>query len=326
MNGKLYIPASSWTTTGDNDIRIAITKVLLEIDYVNGETHELWEGTAERNSSSDIFAVSGGKFYGIEKIYPKKFRNSYADDDERMEFHNDTQNTLFFIDPDNNDTPMNIIHRGTEYEFNPHLRVDYSGENPHVYYHSCKDKTIYWLDLLTGESTKIVDNIPGTKQITGVFGGRVFMVDFLRDNEVGYRWVTNIDGFSYFDDASKMHEALFFVDIATGEIGESTIITKRTLFKERTKTESNLIEGGFSGNTDGYTDIIYEEDEYFYIEIERWEKEFDVWYDGRVIHIYLYRHLIGRIPTEDYWQGNSGAIEELGWIDWEEFLDLRGIN
>jgi hypothetical protein len=322
MNGKLYSYAQCYVPDNTAGYTIKMVNVLLEIDYTNGNVREIFEANSDRNTSTHFFASSEGIFYGIEKDYQQRWRNRYDDDAQRMDFHYRTENILFSINPAL-DEPFNIIRKGTEHEFNPHLRLDFSGENPGIYYHSRFDETIYRLDLITGESEKIAGNIPGTLFITGVFGGRIFMADFMNDAKEGFRFSIDDTGNDYYDDSTKMHETLFFVNMQTGEISESSFITRRVLFKDRTRTEREYIEGGFSGNTDGYTDIIYEEDGYFYIEIERWEIEHDVWGDGRVIYIYLHRHLIGRIPAEDYFSGNIGAIEELGWFSDLEFFEMR---
>lgn len=323
MNGKLYAQALCFKKA-DGYI-VNIVKVLLEIDYISGSVREIWEENTDRNTSASIFAISDGIFYGIEKIYPYRFTLTYADENERLEFHYNTENILFSINPDD-DSPLNIIHSGTEHEFNPYLRIDSPAENPGIYYHSRRDEAAYRLDLTTGEAVKVAENITGTLQITGVFGGRIFMADFLNDSKEGFRLSlkrgATVDSY-IIDDSTKMHETLFIVDMATGEISESAFITRRALFQDRTRTERNLIEGGFSGNTDGFADIIYEEDGYFYIEIERWEREADVWGNGRTIHINIDRILLGRIPAEDYFSGNINAVEELDWIEAEEFFELR---
>jgi len=319
MNGKLYTHAYSYHTTGDFDVGIIIANVLIEIDYLNGEVRELWVENQEENKYASIFAINNGVFYGIERLEPFRFRGVFANDEEKLDYHTNIEYTLFSVNPDDDEAQVNNIRTGRGYEFNPYLVIYPAGDNPGVYYHSRRDEAVFLLDLVTGESVRGIENIPGTMQITGLFGGRLFMSDFMQENETGFRVYDDVHtGFLHYDETGKMHGALFFVDMATGEITQSTIITKRTAFCAILFTE-----GGYTGNTDGFTDIIYEDNGYFYIEIERQEKEVDIWGNRRSINIYLYRFLIGRIPIEDYWSGNANAIEELGWIDLEEYLKLR---
>ena len=326
MNGKLYAQANAFSTTGDFELVNILTKVLLEIDYISGEVRELWRENREQGVRlSEIFAVSEGKLYGIEKKYPYKFPLDFASDDMKRDFYHDTEYTLFFVDPGDDEARTNIIRSSKGAEFNPCLKIYFSGDEPSesmspgLYYHSSWDEAVYLLDLSTGEASKIIANIPGTMQITGLFGGRLFMVDYLKDNEAGHRVFVDFNtGLTSSDNTAKMHETLFFADPATGKMEKSAIITKRTLFDAIT-----LAAGGYSGNTDAFANIIFEEDGYFYLEIERQEKEADIWGNGSSIHIHLYRHLIGKIPLADYWAGNADAIEEVGWVDADAFLAMR---
>jgi len=318
MNGKLYTRATSYQTTGGLDVGIIVANVLIEIDYHNGTVRELWVENSEENGYSSIFTIYEGIFYGIERLAPFRFRGVFSNDSEKLDYHTNIEYTLFSIDPGDDEAQVKMIRKGRGDEFNPCLRIYSAGDNPGIYYHSRRNEAVYLLDLITGESVKVIENITGTMQITGLFGGRLFMFDFMKDTETGFRVYDDpITGVLHYDETGKMHDAMFFVDLTTGEISPSQIITKRTLLCAILFTE-----GGYSGNTDGFTDIIYEKDGYFYIEIERQERENDIWGNRRSINIHLYRHLIGRIPIEDYWSGNVDAIEDLGWVGIEEFLEL----
>jgi hypothetical protein len=307
MNGKLYLQVTEELPVPSSAGERVGVSTLLEVDYLgNNETRTLWqhnpfEHNEGGNSHVILFGAFGGKIFVEESHYPPWSEEMC--DIERSVL---TYTKLFAINPAANadDEIIEPIISGNGNEFISNIgHSSNTGEqSTDSYFYSRNDSAITHLDLLTGNTQVIAADLPEigayAVNLGRVFDGHLtIMAQEIADAEIGCR--------------------LYYVNIDTGEFMQSTIGTKVT----------------FEDNVEyGYHRILREDDDYFYIVIERSLVE-STTANGSVWH------LIGRISKADYWANNENAVEEVDWIigwvnlinfeqgaDLEDLCDISGTN
>ena len=286
MNGKLYAQGSITLALGDEnspDFMLLGVGVVFEIDYQNGTIRELLRNDYRQSIEADseliftsVFGLWDGKVFFRERHMPAWDGTDRA---AIMANFDNERTTLFSIDPRTNE--RNTVHSATQAEASEPAVMGRAG----AVFHSRSQNAMVRLDLLTGETAVLAENIQGYIQVDRDLGGRLLLE----------HWSDHPRSDANAFDRST----LLALNLATGEVSEITL-----------RTTTNMGQRGAMR-------IVREENGYFYVEVEqelvRQEvRGSDPWYSPT-------RHRMGRIPIEDYFSGNAAAIELLSWYtanDW----------
>ncbi|MCL2248847.1 MAG: hypothetical protein FWC13_06220 [Oscillospiraceae bacterium] len=286
MNGKLYAQGSITLALGDEnspEFTIVGVGVVVEIDYQNGTVRELHRNDYRQTLESDgefIFTTVFGLWDG--KVFFRERHSPAWDGTDRaaiMANFDNERTTLFSIDPRTSE--RTTLHSAIQSEASEPTVMGRAG----AVFHSRSQNAMLRLDLLTGETAVLAENIHGYIQVDRELGGRLLLE----------HWSDHPRADAYAFDRLN----LLALNLATGEVSEITLRITTNMGKR------------------GAMRIVREENGYFYIgveqELERQEvRGSDPWYSP-------IRHRMGRIPIEDYFAGNAAAIELLGWYtanDW----------
>ncbi|MCL2278445.1 MAG: hypothetical protein FWC20_03440 [Oscillospiraceae bacterium] len=295
LNGKLYAQGSIVLAIGDEDspeFMLLGVGVVIEIDYQNGTVRELHRNDYSQTLESDgefifttVFGLWDGKVFFRERHMPA------WDDTDRaaiMANFDNQRTTLFSIDPRTNE--RTTVHSAILSEASEPAVMGRAG----AVFHSRSQNAMVRLDLLTGETAVLAENIHGYIQVDRELGGRLLLE----------HWSDHPRSDANAFDRSN----LLALNLATGEVSEITL-----------RITTNMGQRGAMR-------IVREENGYFYIEVEQELERQEVrgsdpWYSP-------IRHRMGRIPLEDYFAGNAAAIELLGWYtanDWFTWeREIRG--
>jgi hypothetical protein len=237
---------------------------------------------SEQNSYTDVLGLWDGQIYLVEFAYNSEWGQTQ---EEMLDYYNNQTTAFFSYNPITEQ--MTEIFKETGDGFNGNTwNIPESGE---IIFHSRRDEALYRLNVRTGDVTLLTGNVSGFIFINEERDGRVLMIRYDNDD-----WMVNYQ---------VSDTSLLFYEFATGEFGELTLRIKQSV------------------GDDEIAYILFEENGYYYIEIERETTEVTdyghTWFQTD-------RTLLGRIPIDDYWASNADAIEELDWYDqneWWEFLD-----
>jgi hypothetical protein len=265
MNKKLYIITDVHKPTGLAHHPVALLKVLLEVDYKNGEVSEVWEQEFcesysrgdMSNNHLDVLGGFGGEFYMIQPIYL---------DIETLE-----SITLFSVNSVTANTEIIFTNIGDGIEgIAPDLR---DGVSPSGFYFSKNNKEFVQLDFITRETTVLTDGFTDDWYISIIIHGYLIISNYVDTEGVDNK----------------------FINIGTGEVTDSVLPSIWAMeddwlymIVQSDEINPNKNEGGFS---------VRDSDS---------------------------RYLVGRISVEDYFGNNETAIEEIGWLDYDELWGIRG--
>jgi hypothetical protein len=289
MNGNLYMLASIMIP--HDEWGFTTVQAMIEVNYRDKTVTEIWvaEPWSEDgdNAHINVMGLWDGQIYVCEMIYPQWGPG----EDAMLDYYNNQQITMYSYDPANGQ--RTDIFNDTSYGFNGNTwNIPESGE---IFFHSRRDATLNSLNVKTGVVTVLATGVEGFLFIQEERDGRVSMMRYDNDD-----WMTTYD---------PVQISMLFYDIATGEFGEMTLRTRLV---------------GYDGQETEIIYILFEEDGYYYIEIEReYEEHSEPPWGSWLQQVST---LLGRIPIDDYWASNEDALEELDRYemdDWWEFLSER---
>ncbi|MCL2637370.1 MAG: hypothetical protein FWD48_03275 [Oscillospiraceae bacterium] len=282
MNGRLYMLVNIMIQT--DDWGYSSVQAMVEVDYKNKTVTEIWAGEPwEEDKDSTYINVMGlwdGQIFVNEVTYPQWGHS----DDDQMDYYNNQKNSMYSFNPITGQRTEIFSDTGDGFTGNT-WNIPENGE---IFFHSRREEALKSLNLRTGEVTVLAENVHGFLFINEERDGRVTMMRYNNDD-----WMTS----------NEVDLSMLFFDTASGTFGELTL-----------RTRTNIDDANYE-----IMYIQYEEDGYYYIEVEReievHEEMWGPWHETK-------RILQGRIPIADYWASNADAIEELEWYDQEDYWQL----
>ena len=264
-----------------DDLSGQSVQVLLEVDYINNSTHEIWIeeplGTnREPTGQNEVIGIWEGKVFIRQTLYAPLIRTQSG-----MEAYYDNQDvTIYSINLNTGQEEKIISGKSNELFTHNSFVLDENGE---ILFHSRRNSSLVRLNLLTREKTTLSNQLPGFIYVGEAFDGKRLLIrENGRDDII--RWEGE-------DWINKPGDDLLFYDYITGEIGEITL-----------KTETNI-------GPNKPMCILYEEDGYFYVDLkyELIKSEYD--------NYEIMRKQLGKIKKSDFWENNK---KELKYLEWED--------
>lgn len=294
MSGNLYMMVSKMVEMNSvYGSYMGSVPAILEVDYINRTTNVIWEGENDGDGhlNLDVLGLWGGQIYLMQVFYPEVDWNCPED---TQRYYDEQEIVISSYNPANSQLTeiLNDISYG--YTFNSWAIT----EEGDMLYHSRRDETVGRFNVRTGVKTILAENIGGQIWMGEERDGRLFLQREHLSDDPEASWLFN-------------KSDLFFLELATGELTELTIKTKRNIGED----------------VPAY--ILWEEDGYFYLTISQdYEEVTENWGWGPQTWYQEIRTQLGRIPIADYWASNESALEELEWFDqddwWEYYSEKMG--
>jgi hypothetical protein len=294
MNGKLYMLVSKMVPMNDTWGSYTSVSAMLEVDYIGRTTNIIWEG--EMNSWVQVLGLWDGMLYFMQTVYPDSDSIDWDCPEDTRRYYDEQQITISCYNPATAQTTT--VFSGTSYAYT--LNAWEINEKGEIFYHSRRDEVLGRLNVRTGEKTILAENLGGDVWMGEERDGRLFLSREIRPEDPSAPWL-------------YWTSDLFFLELATGELVELTIRTRRNVGK----------------NPPAH--ILWEEEGYFYITVEQhYKEETGNWGFGNETWYVETDVLLGRIRVADYWASNESAVEELEWFDqdewWEFYSEKMGWN